>query len=598
MTEQAPRIDTNAGSIPVNGRRSGAWLARHALERLPVSHTFGIPGVHNTELYDELGQSERIQPVLVTHEGGAAFIADAMSRTGGGRIGVMLIVPAAGLTHAMSGLGEAFLDGIPLLVISGGVRTDLPYRYQIHELDQLGLAAHVTKRAWRIERHDEIVPTLFEAYREAVSGVPGPVLVEIPVNIQLTRARVPSVPAFETPAPVPLSADDERRLDAAAARLAAAERPGLFAGWGAIDAADDLVAIADRLGAPVSTTLQGLSVFPADHPLHAGMGFSQAAVPAAYNAFRDCDCLLAVGTRFAEIPTGSFGCEVPDNLIHIDIDPAVPGRNYPAAVPLAADARLALPALRQRLETLGDRHAGRRTRIAERIAADKRGYRETWYRHRTERVNPARFFDALRDRLARDAIMAVDDGNHTFLAAELWPNLSPRGFISPTDFNCMGYCVPAAIGAKLANPDRQVVGIVGDGAFLMTGLELLTASTAGAAPVIFVFYDGELSQISQGQKIPYNRKVCTVLGEFHPDGIARATGAHYLVIGDDDAIPGGIEEALQTAATGRPVVADVRIDYGKHTRFTQGVVRTVLKRFPLGDRFRFVGRALARRVTG
>lgn len=191
----------------------------------------------------------------------------------------------------------------------------------------------------------------------------------------------------------------------------------------------------------------------------------------------------------------------------------------------------------------------------------------------------------------------MDDGNHTFLAAELWSVLRPRTFVSPTDFNCMGYCVPAAIGAKLANPERQVVSIDGDGAFLMAGLELLTATTQGAGVVIFVFHDGELSQISQGQQIPYNRKVCTVLGEIRLEGVATATGAHYVAIGNDDAIDNGIREALAVAATGQPVIADVRIDYGKRTRFTSGVVSTLLKRFPLGDRFRFIGRALLRRAT-
>lgn len=594
MTGPTP---SKAGTIRLNGKHSGAWLARYALEQLPVSHTFGIPGVHNTELYDELGQSERITPVLVTHEGGAAFIADAISRTSNGNIGVMLIVPAAGLTHAMSGIGEAFLDGVPMLILTGGIRTDVPYRYQIHEIDQSALAANLTKKTWRVESHEEIVPTLFEAYREAVSGVPGPVLVEIPVNIQLYREEVTEVPLFEPPKPPEWSGRDAH-LEEAAKLLAEAEKPGLFVGWGAADTTADLIAIADLLGAPVSTTLQGLSVFPSDHPLHTGMGFSQAAVPAAHNAFKDCDCLLAVGTRFAEIPTGSFGCEVPENLIHIDIDPNVLNRNYPAAVAIESDARTAVPALRERLEALGIERADRWQRVAGRIAQDKHDYRDSWYRRKNDRVNPARFFDELRRKLARDAIVAVDDGNHTFLAAELWPALEPRTFISPTDFNAMGYCVPAAIGAKLANPDRQVVGIDGDGAFLMTGLELLTATSQGAGVAIFVFSDGELSQISQGQQIPYNRKVCTVLGEVRLEGIAQATGAHFVTIGDDDAIEAGIEEALNVAADGRPVVVDVHIDYGKQTRFTAGVVRTLFKRFPLGDRFRFVGRALSRRVTG
>jgi acetolactate synthase-1/2/3 large subunit len=306
-----------------------------------------------------------------------------------------------------------------------------------------------------------------------------------------------------------------------------------------------------------------------------------------------------VGTRFGEIPTGSFGCVVPESLVHLDIDPEVPGRNFPAKVKLVGDARVVMPQLLEALRKRGvpDGEA-RRARVAAQIAADRRAYKEEWFAHKTERVNPARFFDALRARLPDDGIVMVDDGNHTFLAAELWETRAPRTFASPTDFNCMGYCVPATIGAKLANPTKTVVGIVGDGAFLMTGLELLTATTEGVGIACFVFYDGELSQISQGQQIPYNRKTCTVLGQVRLEGVAIATGAKYVAIENDEQIVKGIDEALAAASRGQPVVVDVRIDYSKRTRFTQGVVKTVLKRFPLGDKFRFIGRAVVRKVTG
>jgi acetolactate synthase-1/2/3 large subunit len=587
-------------TVAINANKSGAWLARHALEQLPVAFTFGIPGVHNTELYDELNNSDKIRPVLVTHESGASFIADAISRTGNGQIGVLAIVPAAGVTHAMSGIGEAFLDGIPMLVITGGTRTDLEFGFQLHELDQVALLSNITKGAWKVTRHEDIVPTLYEAYRTAVTGNPGPVMVEIPVNLQLFRGHIDTVPAFVPPALPPL--EDPDAIARAAALLAAAKSPGLFVGWGAVDVLPELEEIAHRLGAPVSTTLQGLSAFRATHPLHTGMGFSNAAVPAATNAFKDCDCLLAVGTRFGEIPTGSFGCVVPENLIHIDIDPAAINRNFKAKIAIAADARVAVPRLAEALRAQGVDHAARRDALAARIAADKQAYREEWHAHKNDRVNPALFFEELRRQLQEDAITVVDDGNHTFLAAELFAVNGARRFISPTDFNCMGYCVPAAIGAKLANPDKQVVGIVGDGAFLMTGLEILTATTEGAPVAYFVFFDGELSQISQGQQIPYNRKTCTVMGEIKFEGIAMATGAKYLVIDSNERIADGIREALATSGKGgkggQPVVVDVRIDYSKRTRFTQGVVKTVLKRFPLGDKFRFIGRALVRKVTG
>ncbi len=583
-------------TVRIGGKKGGAWLARYALEQLPVSHTFGIPGVHNTELYDELNKSEKISPTLVTHEAGGSFAAEALSRTGNGRIGVMVIVPAAGITHAMSGIGEAYLDGIPLLVISGGIRTDVEVGFQLHELDQHKILAGITKGTWKAQEQKDIVPMIFEAYRTAVSGKPGPVFVEIPVNLQLFQGQVDDVPVFEPPPLTQKSPDS--LIDEAVEMLVNAKKPGLFLGWGAVDVAAETQAIADLLGAPVSTTLQGLSSFPGTHPLHTGMGFSNAAVPAATNAFKDVDCMLSVGTAFGEIPTGSFGCTVPENHIHIDIDPGALNRNYKAKVAIEGDARVVIPKLLERLKARGVSNGERRDRVAAQIAVDKQAYKEEWYRHVNDRVNPAMFFDELRKQLDDDAITVVDDGNHTFLAAELFEVRHPRHFISPTDFNCMGYCVPGAIGAKLANPDKQVVGIVGDGAFLMTGLEILTGTTECAPAAYFVFYDGELSQIAQAQEIPYNRKTCTILGNVKMEGIALATGAKYIVIENNKQIAGGIKDALETIGKGQPAVVDVRIDYSKRTRFTQGVVKTNLKRFPLGDKFRFIGRAVVRKVTG
>ncbi|HKE29127.1 MAG TPA: thiamine pyrophosphate-binding protein [Bryobacteraceae bacterium] len=585
---------TEPAGVHIGGHKTGAWLARYALEQLPVSHTFGIPGVHTTELYDQLSQSEKIRPVLVTHEVCGAFAADAVSRTGNGQIGCLIIVPAAGVTHAMSGIGECYLDGIPLLVITGGPRTDIPFGYQLHEIDQQRLVDGIVKRSWKVTQHSEIVPTIFEAYRTAVSDVPGPVLVEIPVNLQLFTQHVEDAPALVPPTMESRALDHE--LEAAVRMLCASGRPGIFVGWGGVDVSDSLQKIAETLGAPVSTTLQGLSAFPGNHPLHAGMGFSRAAVPAAEKAFAKCDCLLAIGTSFGEIPTGSFGCPVPENLIHIDISPKAIGRNFPAKVALVGDSRVIVPELLHRLPLPSPEQVARRREVEARVAADKSRYREEWYAHRNERVNPALFFEELRKQLRDDAIMTVDDGNHTFLAAELFEVRCPRTFISPTDFNSMGYAVPAAIGAKLANPERQVVSIVGDGAFLMTGLETITAAMLGLGIVYFVFVDGELSQISQGQQIPYNRKSCTTLGDLRLKGIADATGAEYLSIENNGSIALGIGEAL--AARNGPVVVDVRIDYSKRTRFTQGVVQTALKRFPLRDRVRFISRALVRKVTG
>jgi acetolactate synthase-1/2/3 large subunit len=372
-------------------------------------------------------------PVLVTHESGASFMADAVSRTSNGEIGTLVIVPAAGATHAMSGIGEAFLDGIPMLIITGGTRTDIEYKYQIHELDQIKLLGPVTKGAWKVNDHNEIVPTLFKAYETAVSGTPGPVLVEIPVNIQLFKGPVESLPKFK-----PYANDyvlDESLLEQAVTLLKEAKHPGIFVGWGAVDVSKTVEKIAEALGAPVSTTLQGFSAFPGNHPLHTGMGFSRSAVPAAENAFKDCDCLLAIGTRFGEIPTGSFGCIVPENLIHIDINPDVFNRNFRAKVAIAGDAKILVPKLLEKIERKKINEENRASKVALQITTDKAAYKKEWNQHLNERVNRSLFFDELRKQLSDDAFVVVDDGNHTFLTAELWEGRRPRGLISPTDFN-------------------------------------------------------------------------------------------------------------------------------------------------------------------
>ena len=576
--------------------RTAASLARHALEQLGIRHTFGIPGVHNTELYDQVVASGSITPVLVAHECGGAFMADAVSRTGAGT-GVLLIVPAAGVTHAASGIGEAFLDGIPMLVIAGGIRRDLGRAYQLHDMDQHALLAPITKGRWRVDRHADVVPVIYEAFRVATEGEPGPVFVEIPVNLQLMPGDAGEIPGFSRSA-APVHRATAAGLARAAALLHAAGRPGIFCGWGAVDATRELQSLAETLGAPVATTLQGLSAFPANHPLHAGFALGPAAVPASENSFRDCDCLLAVGTRFAEIPTGSYGYRPPANLIHVDINPRVFGANYAAAVALEGDARAVLKEL---CESLGAVPAGpaRAKQVAARIAADKRSYRDEWLSHDPKgRVHPLRFFDALRQRLPDDGIVVADDGNHTFLVAELMPIHSPRSYFSPSDFNSMGYCIPAVIGAKLARPDRAVVGIVGDGAVRMTGLEMATAVAQKAGVVWFVFNDGELAQIAQAQETPYNRKTCTVLPELDLEGLARANRVGFRLMRNDGDIDRVMGDALAAAGQGEPVLVDVRIDYSKRTRFTEGVIRTNLKRFGIADQARLVGRALWRRVTG
>ncbi len=575
-------------------KKTGAWLARHALEQVGVKYTFGIPGVHNTELYDELNNSETIEPVLVTHEGGGSFMADAISRTTNS-IGCMVVVPAAGLTHAASGIGEASLDGIPMLVITGGIHTE-GHAYQLHDMDQHALMKPITKATFQITHHEEIIPIIYRAYDIATQGEPGPVFIDLPVNVQMAKLEVSGVPNYvKQPLQQPLEIE---KIQQAAQLLCNAKNPGIFAGWGANKASSDLIELAEWLAAPVATTLQGLSVFPGNHPLHVGMGMGISAVPAAENAFKPVDSLLAIGTRFSEIPTGSFGIRVPQNLIHLDINPDVFNANYPAKICLEGDAALIIPQLLKAVKNILKNKRDPSV-ISANIVQDKLAYKQEWAKHNSrDRVNPGLFFKSLRKQLADDDYVVCDDGNHTFLTAELMPIHKSGHFICPTDFNAMGYGVPATIATKMSHPEKNVVGIVGDGAFLMTCMEILTAAKYNIGPVICVFSDGELSQIAQAQEIPYNRKTCTVLGALDVSGVATAVGAKYIHIEDNAGIDSALQSALSASKKGQPVIVNVKIDYSKTTRFTKGAVKTNMKRFDLKTKVRFIGRALVRKVTG
>ncbi len=582
-------------------KKTGAWLARYALEQIGVRWTFGIPGVHNTELYDELNESETITPILVTHEGGGAFAADAVSRVSeGAAIGTLALVPAAGLTHAASGIGEAMLGGIPMLILTGGVRRDSNRSYQLHDIDQMAIAQAITKGAYRVLRQQDVVPTIFAAVHLALSGEPGPVLVELPLDVLLFPGPVDELPVWVAPERPAFS--DERAIADAAARLLAADRPGIFVGWGGRAAAPALVRLAELLEAPVATTLQGQASFPHDHPLHVGFGFGRSSVPAARNAFAGCDCLLAVGTRFAEIATGSYGVDVPANLIHVDINPAVFNANYPAAVTLAGDASVIVEQLlqrcqgQQRLAPVTNRPTRSRA-VAAQIAADKAAYVQTWLEHDCGgRVNPARFFTELRRQTASQAIVVVDDGNHTYLTAELFSIPAGGQLIVPTDFNAMGYAVPAAIGARLARPDRETIAIVGDGGFLMTCMEIVSAVTLELGLVYYVFCDGELAQIAQAQRLPYRRAPCSRIGSADLASLAAGVGAAYVRIADDAHLANGIAQARGLAAQNEVVIVEVSIAYSKATAFTQGTIKTNFRRFPLAQKARMLARMLRRSI--
>ncbi|MGA9806032.1 MAG: thiamine pyrophosphate-dependent enzyme, partial [Terriglobales bacterium] len=298
--------------------------------------------------------------------------------------------------------------------------------------------------------------------------------------------------------------------------------------------------------------------------------------------------------RFSEVGTGSYGMTPPGKLIHVDIDRSVLGKNYPADLPVVSDAASFVGALLPHLTARSVDVSLRRD-----VRSGHEEVRQGWKTptpDKSEGVDPPHLLETVQRLVGKDAIYTTDSGNGTFLAMECLRLPHPRSFLAPVDYSCMGYAVPAALGAALACPDRQVISLAGDGAFLMTGLELLTARQLNLPVMVLVLRDRELAQIAQFQQLALGQKTCTELPDYDLAAICRGVGVEYLALrrnADADAI---LKKALTLTGSGRPVVVEVAIDYSEKTYFTRGVVRTNLGRLPWPDRIRFVLRALGRRL--
>ncbi len=566
---------------------TGAAHVLRALEDEGIRLAFGIPGTHNIELYDLLATSKSVRPVLVTDEQSASFMADAAWRASG-TMACVNVVPGAGLTHALSGIAEAFLDNVPMLVLGCGIRRDTGKAFQLHDVDQQALAAPVTKGTFRPERGEDIYGTIRKACNLAREGCPGPVFVEIPANLYILKQPEATPWQDEKPIAHLVPAD---LLKQCADALVQAKRPLIYMGLGAAGAGKDLVVLAEKLEAPVSSTFQGKGVFPEHHPLFLWPGFGAAAPAFAREVAGECDATLAIGCRFGEVATGSYGLTPPSPLIHVDIDPGVLGRNFKADIPIGCDAaafvNALLPLLPGRSESPGLRNRIRagRAEAAAQIQSPS-----------DSRVSPGLLLKGLQKTFGSDTIFTSDSGNGSFLAIEGLVLDKPGQLLGPMDYSCMGYSVPAAIGAKLARPEAPVVALAGDGAFLMTGLEMLTAASLGVAAAFLVLRDRELAQIAQFQGVAFNRKACSELPDYDLAAISAGTGVECLQLRTDAEITPVLQQAKGILAEGRPVAIDVAIDYSRKTYFTKGVVRTTLGRLPWMDRLRFVGRAVGRKI--
>ena len=571
---------------------TGGEIVARALADEGIRLAFGIPGTHNIELYDALATSP-VRPILVGDEQGASFMADAVWRASRGReLGCVNVVPGAGLTHALSGIAEAFMDCVPLLVLACGIRRDSGRAFQLHDVDQLAIARPVTKAQFLVERGEELYATIRRACAIARSGTPGPVIVEVPVDHYLFRHEVNS---WEAPVPIAIPEASPAEIERAAAILdAPGVRPLLYLGLGAAGAGADLVRLAETLQAPVATTFQGKGVFPETHPLFLWNGFGAAAPPFARALAMRRTATLAIGCRFGEVGTGSYGMDPPQPLIHVDIDRSVTGRNFPTALAIGSDAGAFVRAL---LPWLAAKPAD-----STLATAIKDGHDEVWRGWLEgvpgEKVTPAHLLRSLQRAFGPETVFTSDSGNGTFLAVECLRLDHPGQLLAPVDYSCMGYSVPAAVGAKLAMPGAPVVALAGDGAFLMTGLELLTAASHGAGVAVFVLRDRELAQIAQFQDTAFSRKTASVLPDYDVRAIAQGVGVESLALKNDGEVEAVLRQVRDILAAGRPVLIDTNIDYSRRTFFTAGVVRTNLGRLPWPDRLRFIARAVTRKVLG
>jgi acetolactate synthase I/II/III large subunit len=529
-----------------------------------------------------------VRPVLVTDEQSASFMADGVARASG-QLAAVNVVPGAGLTHALSGVAEAYLDGVPMLVLACGIRRDTGRAFQLHDVDQLTIARPVTKAQLHTEHGSEIYATVRRACQIARSAPAGPALVEIPAEHYFFRHDTDLQAPDSRPVP---RAPQVEQVEQARRLIEASRRPLLYLGLGAIEAGTDLVALAERLNAPVATTISGKGVFNEEHPLWLWCGFGAAAPSFVRKIAASCDLTLAIGCRFSEVGTGSYGMQPPGKLIHVDIDPSALGKNYPADLPVVSDAASfaasVLPGLTARSVDESLRHD---------IRSGHESVRQGWATPDTaEGVYPPHLLATVQKLVGNDAIYTTDSGNGTFLAMECLRLPHPRSFLAPVDYSCMGYAVPAALGAALACPGRRVISLAGDGAFLMTGLELLTARQLHLPVMVLVLRDRELAQIAQFQQIALGQKTCSELPDYDLAAICRGVGVEYLALRHNSDAEPILKQALTLTGSGLPVVVEVAIDYSQKTYFTRGVVRTNLGRLPWPDRIRFVLRALARKL--
>ena len=499
---------------------TGANLVGDALRDLGVRHAFGLPGTQNVGLFDVLRQA-RIRTVVATSELAAGFMANGYARTCG-EVGILCAIPGPGFTWAMTAIAEARHDSVPLLLLTGAPEGARPFALQA--LDQEAMIGPVVKGVMRATVPGALATVLYRAHALALEGEPGPVAVELPDRLLGDTVHAPDIRIAVSPDPI---APDTAQWNELVDLLKRSTRPLIMAGQGCAFAPSELLALADRLGAPVATSISARGVVPETHPLALATEPSGRGIEGLNRIASRADLILVLGWKFSHNGSGGFQLRLPaERMVHVDLAPGVLNANYPARLAIRAD----VPAL---LRRLSDVPLTRGSWPAEEIAACRAaaapdsGVVEPVI-HGVEPATPARFFAELRTAMPPDAILALDSGQHQMMARRHFRVLGPRGFLLPTDFQSMGFGIPAAIGATLAAPDRRVVALVGDGGFAMSGLELATAVRERIPLTVIVFVDESLGLIRLQQYREFGHEFGTRLERLDLSAFARAVGAAYV----------------------------------------------------------------------
>jgi len=537
---------------------TGAQVLMKILEEEGVDTIFGYPGGAVIDIYDALAKSG-IRHVLVRHEQGAVHAADGYARASG-KVGVCLVTSGPGATNTVTGIASAYMDSIPVVVLTGQVPTALIGNDAFQEVDIVGITRPCTKHNYLVKSIDDLAQVVKEAFFIARSGRPGPVLVDIPKDVAASMTAYKPIREVSMRSYNPTYQPYPKQLKKVVRLVAGAERPVIFAGGGIIlsKAAEELTRFARTAQIPVTTSLMGLGAFPGTDPLWLGMIGMHGTFRANMSTSR-CDLLLAVGVRFDDRVTGktdAFAAQ--SEIVHIDIDPTSIRKNIPVSVPVVGDCRYTLEKLNEMLaeEDLGDL-AARRGPWSEQIETWKQEARLAY--DQKEIIKPQYVIEQLYEQTRGAAIVTTEVGQNQMWAAQFYHFEKPGHFITSGGLGCMGFGLPAAIGAQIACPDKLVVDVAGDGSIQMNIQELATAVQNRLPVKVVILNNGYLGMVRQWQQLFYDKRYACTCMDCAPDFVklAEAYGALGLRATRPEEVAAVLAEGL---ASDRTVVMDFLVE--------------------------------------